>query len=249
MIVFIHGLNTYGDDDLHVGPLAFGPMHARLEEELKARGHHFLPVLGLGFGSPEEQAEKARPQLPKDGPLYLFGQSTGGLVARVLAAHPALSSRIHSVFTIGTPHRGTAAAEFGLNFETRHPQLTKIFSMAGYDTRKKAEIFSHYTPKALHEFNQRYSERPNMYSLICEVERRALSWPLRPFYKNLHPANQSSDGFIWAESQSWGESLGPFQLDHFTQLGFFPFFSTQAREHARREFDRLIAQIDRIVSK
>lgn len=250
-IVFIHGLNTYGDDDLHIGPLKFGSMHSRLERELKAIGHTFVAVTGLGYGSPEEQAERALKQVPESCEIYLLGQSTGGLVSRVLAAHPELSSRVRAVMTIGTPHGGAAAAEFGLDFPQRYPTFARLFSLAGYDTRQKVEVFQRFTPKAMREFNQKYpiSGTYKAISLICEVAREQLSWPLQFFYKKLHPDSQKSDGLIWTESQIWGTTEGPFQLDHFAQLGFFPHLSPKARAEARKEFHRLITCIDRYVTQ
>lgn len=250
-IVFIHGLNTYGDDDIHIGPLKFGYMHSRLEAEFKALGHDFVAVTGLGYGTPEEQAERALQQLPETAELHLLGQSTGGLVSRVLAAHPALNSRVRTVMTVGTPHGGTAAAEFALNFPEKHPTLTRLFSVAGYDTRLKAEIFKRFTPQAMREFNEKYPilSTYKAISLICEVERERLSWPLQFFYKKLHPGSQKSDGLIWTESQKWGAQEGPFQLDHFAQLGFFPHLSRSARTEAEKEFRRLITCIDRFVTQ
>ncbi len=250
-LVFVHGLNTYGDDDVHIGPLTFGLMHARLERELKTLGHTFVPITSLGHGSPEEQAQRALKQIPSVSEMHLLGQSTGGLVSRVLAAHADLSPRVRTVITIGTPHGGTNAAEFGLQFHEKYPSLSRLFAFAGYDTRQKAEIFRCFTLEAMSEFNRKYPvlDTYKAVSLICEVDENGLSWPLRFLYKKLHPESQKSDGLIWTESQRWGHQEGPFRLDHFGQLGFFPHLSPSARAQARAEFRRLIMCIDRIVTR
>jgi triacylglycerol lipase len=251
-IVFLHGLNTFGDDLLHVGPVTFGMMHDRLLAAFAKRGIEFIPVTALGAGSPEQQAERAlrflqsKRLIDSPTPMHLLGHSTGGLVARVLAASPELKDRIKTVFTLGTPHQGTDAAHFGVAFSERHPVLRRLFAAFGYDTLKKHEIFGHFTPEAMQEFNRRFPLPANMrlVSLLCEVDGDDLSWPLAALQSRLVPAitvgEARSDGFILSKSQLIGERLGPFKLDHFGELGFFFQTRSLARASGRREFDRLV---------
>lgn len=252
MIVFLHGLNTYGDDEIHIGPLRFGPMHAALERALTSAGLKFTTLLDLGMGSPDELARKAFSSLEgsilKTEKLHLLGQSTGGLVAVSLAS--LLQDRVKSVITIGTPHRGSRSAELGLEFPSRHPKLTGLISRAGYDPRQKSKIFERYTSQALQGF---HDARPlhtstRIYSALCKVDERSLSWPLALlglFQKYQAPG----DGLIELDSQVYGIPLGPFQLDHYGELGYFPHLSGNRRRQARAEFERMITEIIGIVSK
>lgn len=251
-IVFIHGLNTYGDDDVHIGPLRFGRMHANIERAFDERGVRVVSLGGLGTGSPVEQAMRASQVLKSrnlPARFHLLGQSTGGLVARVLAASPEWQIRIGTIFTVGTPHAGTLAARFGLEFADHYPALCRLFTMFGYDTRAKGEIFRHFTEDRLAEFNQKFPGTPTVreISVICEVPREKLSWPLAIFHSRLNPTLQPSDGFIWSASQKRGEQWGPFALDHFSELGFFPHLSAGRRQEARAEFLRMIDAIVRHV--
>jgi pimeloyl-ACP methyl ester carboxylesterase len=252
--VFVHGLNTYGDDDLHIGPLKFGSMHARLAKALAVRKVLVQSLTGLGAGSPEKQAERAVATMATIakveplGELVLLGQSTGGLVARVMAAKLG-GERVKAIVTWGTPHAGSLAARFGLELGEKLPALQKIFARLGYDTQAKAEIFRHFTPEAMIEFNKKYPAVNRETSLICEVAAPDLSWPLIPFYRKIHPQCEPSDGFIWSESQKRGETLGPFALDHFGELGFFPHLDPRAKARARSEFERLVDEIVKLVSK
>lgn len=256
MIVFIHGLNTFGDDLLHVGPLTFGLMHSRLEAEFRKRDVDFVGVLGQGAGSPEEQAEKcllflaSTGLLSGDSGLVLLGQSIGGIVARVLAARPTLKNRIRAVVTLGTPHAGTNVSDFALKFDENHPTLHKLACQFGYDTTAKAASFRHYTPEAMTRFNERYPAQIDVpeYSLICEVDWAAISLPLRALYKRIHPPAHEgslpkSDGFIWTASQARGRIVGPFALDHFAALGACFHLSPSARKSARLEFERMIEAV------
>ena len=251
-LVFIHGLNTYGDDDIHIGPLRFGAMHARLEKRFRDLGHGFHAPQNLGAGSPEEMAEAAARQVREfapRGPIHLLGQSTGGLVARAMAAREEFRERIASIITWGTPHQGTIAAHFAIEFARRRPGLARVFKTFGYDTGAKGSIFAHYTPEAQQTFNTRFPQtNERSFSLVCEVNQADLSWPLGFFHSRLHPEREASDGFVWRESQTWGNARGPFRLDHFGELGFFPHLRLSARRRAEIEFERLISEIDRIVS-
>jgi hypothetical protein len=272
-LIFIHGLNTYGDDLLHVGPLTFGPMHLRIEKKFlelaRAQGApvFFIPVLELGAGSAQDQALRAESYL-KSLPLFnehptadihLLGQSTGGLVARVLASESGFRLRIKTVLTFGTPHHGTSAADFALAFEKNFRQTAKVFSLFGYDTQSKANIFQHFTPAAMADFNIRYVPKSGVrtLSLICAVPRALIPVPLRLFYRQFHSSKlgerpqigaAESDGFITTLSQSWGETRGPYGLDHFAELGFFLQTSARQRKKAASEFSRLLETVLQVVS-
>jgi len=253
-LIFIHGLNTYGDHDIHIGPLKFGPMHIRLERAFSDRGIRFRSISGSMFAHPFEQAEQIVQQvqsLPITTRFHVLGQSTGGLVARAVAQHPKLHDRVASVLTMGTPHRGAPAAEFGLAFNENHPLLKRVLATCGYDTARKLTIFQAYTPKAVDEFCQELSARAKtpasqlQASFICQVEGAQTSWPLLMLESLLNSENQMGDGLISSDSQRFGLVQGPFALDHFGELGFFPHFSRSARVNAALEFNRMI---DAIVS-
>lgn len=244
LIIFVHGLNTYGDDDIHIGPLKFGEMHRHWHRALSARLLQFRPVTNLETRSPLDQAEEIIRNLDDLDPnerLHLLGQSTGGLTARALAVHPRWRERVASVMTVGTPHQGADAALFGLRFAERFPAWHRLFRLFGYDTVRKSTIYSHFTPEAVSEFNR----GPNLpgdiraFSFICELPESELSWPLRLMHGRLNPDRNAGDGFISSQSQTFGEAHGTFALDHFGELGFFPFLSASARLKGSAEFERL----------
>ena len=259
-LVFLHGLNTFGDDDLHLGPLRFGLMHRHLESAFRERGVPFIPVTGIGAGSPEVLAERALAFLEKnavlerEGAIDLLGQSVGGIVARALAARSELKGRVRLVMTLGTPHLGSTAAETGVEFEHRHPVLDRAARLFGYDTRAKRDVFRHYTPAALAEFNVRFPATAREIALLCEVEPRDLTLPIRALFERLQRKTAdgkrlAGDGFIPTGSQRRQENLGPFALDHLSALGYFFFSRPSARRRAEQEFARLVATVAELVTK
>jgi pimeloyl-ACP methyl ester carboxylesterase len=256
-VVFLHGLNTFGADDLRIGPLNFGLMHTRIDSEFRklSRGLalRLVSVTGCGCGPAEEQAERASEFLEAagiSGDLVLFGHSVGGLVARALAARPEMEGRVRKIITVGTPHRGAMVADLGLSFATRHPFLYRILKFGGYDTLEKTKTIAQFTLASLEAFNARTPSTPNVeeIALICEARWSELSWPYFFGYLHLHPRGSdrvfpASDGFIYSESQKRGRLMGPFALDHYGQMGFFFQLNPFARKKAKSEFHRLIATV------
>ena len=249
-LVFLHGLNTFGTDDLRIGLMNFGPMHARLEKEFSKRDIDFIGVTGVGSGSPEEQAENASKFLAGSGfldadrPFIFLGHSAGGLTARALALRPEFKGRVKMVITMGTPHAGAKVAELGLELDRRHPVIFRALAAAGYDTKKKTAIFNHFTPASVAAFNERAPAITREVTLLCEATRNELSWPYYFSYNQIHPTpGVKSDGFIESNSQKRGEVIGPFAVDHYGEMGFFFQLSLSARKQAQCEFQRLIDQV------
>ncbi len=251
-IVFFHGLNTYGDDDLHVGPLRYGSMNSPWENALRANGIEVFSPENLGYHPVHEQAELALARLKANGwlekgDLFLLGQSSGGLVARALASHNETLVKINGVLTVGTPHQGTTAAELGLEFATSNSRMSRALSKIGYDASKRSKVFERYLKKSMDEFNAKFPLRDNFWSgyALCEAKRSQLSWPLLIAHGALHRGTESgkSDGFVSSESQAWGECLGRYELDHFGNLGFFLQPLPHLRKKARAEFARLALDV------
>jgi triacylglycerol lipase len=109
----------------------FGHVRAFLLEALRQRGvdAEVIPVLSHPTASIRTRAKDLHQAIAQvageRGPLHLIGHSTGGLDARLfvspgvdlgaqagLTPVEALASRVRSVVTVATPHRGTGLASF-----------------------------------------------------------------------------------------------------------------------------------------
>lgn len=278
-VIFLHGLNTFGDDELHIGPLRFGKMDRELSKEFARHGVGLQTVNRVGQGSPEEQAEivftwlktqVAEKKLSQDRPLVLLGNSLGGLVARVVAHRMPNSMlapwSIPLVVTWGTPHRGVVAAGVANEFSRRYPTLFRttryLAKLANYDLTQKEQTFRHYTPQAMDTFNLRFpalNGKTREVSLLCRVPIQHVApcfWPLYPKFHDLgyggmfyrlvteNESHSPSDGFVPVGSQLWGDVIGDFRLDHFTQLGFVELLPRRSsREIARSEFRDLVSNM------
>lgn len=276
-IIFLHGLNTFGDDVLHLGPVTLGRMDLHLRAEFEKQGARFFSVDGVGSGSPEVQARIAIAQLAKENPfekgsrVFLLGNSMGGLAARALAkiwreepnSNPH-ELRLQGLLSWGTPHHGTSAAAMALEIPKTYPRLVRVLSKLGYHLTKNSSTYSHYTPDSLREFNRLHPinlETPE-YTFGCAIPFRKSAPYFWSLYGKTHsiPASEilkswksdkaPSDGFISLESQTWGRSFGPYQLDHFTQSGFFSILPTrQQKNDARTEFEKLCFDMKKLMTE
>ena len=200
MAVFFHGLNTFGDDLLHLGPVTMGRMDRYLAPAMREQGVHFISVEKVGDGTPESQAEWAISWLQKNAPeirgkeISLLGNSIGGLVARAFAKKlrerpQVLNASIKKIVTWGTPHRGTIAADLtehlAQTFPRLFPHLTSALSKMDYHVENKSSTFKAYSPRALEKFNLAHPIQPETpeISLLCSVPAADVS----PYFWTLYP--------------------------------------------------------------
>ena len=253
MIVFIPGLNTYGDGRIHFGPLPFGLMHASWEREARARSLEFAALTSIGHaGLPAEfeHALKRFDALKSARPAFFIGHSAGGLVAHAIAG--ARPDRVAGVLTVGTPHVGAAIAELAMRLQDRRPLWNRIFRTFGYDVAAKSDAFRHLTPDGVAQFRaqQLATDLPAFYAQ-CEAKGFELGLPFLALHAAFPEARlASSDGFVSTESQAQrGVRLGAYRLDHFAQLGCFLQIGVAQRTQARREFARLVDDSFRLASQ
>ncbi len=239
VVFFFHGLNTFGDDLLHFGPVNLGRMDRFVTPALESGGLKVYSINGVGSGSPESQARLAASQisgfkdLQPESNVTLIGNSMGGLVTRALARlwkiEPGLNShglKIEKLISWGTPHQGTRVADLALKVSKKHP------------------TFMHYSTTAIGRFNELHplNAFAPEFCFTCAVGWREVSPYFYPYFfvhSRSHPP-RPSDGFISVENQTWGRVRGTFRLDHFGQTGFSMIFPTRAqRERSRKEFTKL----------
>ncbi|CAN5475486.1 hypothetical protein BH10BDE1_BH10BDE1_26280 [soil metagenome] len=271
-IIFFHGLNTYGDDLLHIGPVNLGRMDRYLVPELEKHSVHIVSIDGIGDGTPEAQADTAMKQISQmpnvDGPIHLLGNSLGGLVARVVAT----KMKVASVMSWGSPHLGAGAADLALKFPERYPKMTEALKKIGYVVGKNSDVYRHYSSDGLEDFNRRYPLRSTTpeHSFVCAVPLKDVSPYFWPFYGPLHGVGPldfakgivtsatldrlgrapDSDGFITVASQSRGQVHGPYYLDHFVQAGFISMLPRPSqRKRALPEFQKLCSEIAAVALK
>ena len=252
-VFYFRGLNTSGDDLLHLGPYKPDTMFGVLQEEYLKKGVPFIPVTGMGTAplpiviSRAKQFILEHPEWEKHKKVHFYGHSTGGVVARALLHEPEFQGRVISHLSLAVPHRGCKGADNAILTPEARPIFTKFMSAAGWE-ESRLQLYHDLSTAGLEEFNQQYRDIENVdyASIPCAVTPDDICWPLYPLYFMTHrdPYGQwchlPSDGLIHLESQKWGEILGECTLDHISQLGHFYFFSSARKQKHRSQFAKMI---------
>lgn len=246
-IFYIPGLNNYGDDRVHLGPLKFFRMHTVLAKNLAQHGikiHPFYPEKDDLKTKITKLGKKIKSE--SKSPVIILGHSTGGIIARSFLNDPELKSHIAGIITFGCPHQGSHLADLAHRLTSQKNLKLKILKFFGYDAIKNLNYILDLSSENLkNHFSVEDKTGVPSYSLVCTKPHRQLplAFKLLYSYSGENPTF-ATDGIVSEESQKWGKTLGPFNLDHLAQIGFFkhlvnPFHKRQTIE----EFDRLIKTI------
>ncbi len=206
-VVLIHGL--LGFDEIGVGkPIRyFGSARDALERAGVLVYTPALPPVGSIVARAAALAEAVN-ALPAHR-VHLIAHSMGGLDARYAIDRLGLAARVRTLTTIGTPHRGTPAADMGRLIS---PLLKRV----------GADALDDLTSAAAARFNEEIPNhrRVRYYSVVAAIRP---STPTHPVLKPLHrvlAAWGENDGVVPAESQEWGEVLERIESDHWGQIGW-----------------------------
>ena len=211
-IVLVHGL--FGFDRVQVGNFTVASYFPGIPELLRAAGNRVLiPTLSPTAGT-VKRAEQLKAFLEKEcpgEPVHLIAHSMGGLDARWMISQLGMAERVLSLTTVGTPHRGTAFADWGI---TKFERLLKpvlgflgVPLQAFYDlTTSKCRTFNEQTPDAA---NVRY------FSIAGNHDGSLLApgW-LLPYGVVLR-AEGPNDGVVAQSSAKYGETFDVWECDHF----------------------------------
>ena len=132
-IVLAHGL--FGFARIGVGRLTFTSYFRGIPEALTEAGNRVLVTRVPAIGSVDARAARLAEQILEafpDEPVHLIGHSMGGLDARRLLADPSWRKRVLTLTTVGTPHLGSALADFA---KLRVGRVYRLMAALGVEPR------------------------------------------------------------------------------------------------------------------
>ena len=159
--------------------------------------------------------------------VNIIAHSMGGLDARYAITHLGLHSRVASLTTIGTPHRGTPIADSGAMFIGDWPKFRRILDRVGANVDGLYDL----TTLRMEEFNRLVQNSAGVvYSSVVGAVT-PLGRPVNPFLVPSHTFLERivgpNDGIVPAESQKWGDVIGEIHADHWEQVGWSRSFDAQ----------------------
>jgi len=216
-VVLVHGL--FGFDRIGVPGARFDYFRG-IAKHLDTLGCHAHAVkLPMASSVPARAKElvAAIEALPHDR-IDLIAHSLGGLDARFALAHLGLASRVRSLVTVGTPHRGTPIADLlhkgPLDWARR---LVGVLGMP-------IEALEWLSTESLEQFNREVPDVPGVrYACVVGGLHKADSVvpiALVPAHAYLRKVSGVNDGVVPVSSQYWGETIAEIEADHFSQIGW-----------------------------
>jgi triacylglycerol lipase len=221
-----------GFDTLRLGPLLLVEYFRGIPDALRAAGNRVLVASLSPTRGVAERAQQLKELLDRESshePVHLLAHSMGGLDSRYLISHLGMSHRVLSLTTLGTPHRGTAFADWGIRRLQRVVQplfeFVNLPSQAFFDlTVAHCAAFNHRTPDAP---GVRYFSVAGNFQLHWLMPEWQI--PARILARSEGP----NDGLVSVASASWGESCTLWDGDHLNLIN-----RRHAWAAARRQKDR-----------
>lgn len=210
-IVLVHGL--LGFDRIKVGPFTLLRYFPGIEDALTEAGHRVaVPNLAKTRGV-SHRGEQLRQFILEQFPnecVHIIAHSMGGLDARYMVSRLDMQERVLSLTTIGTPHRGTAFADWTL----RHFGRTSkpLLNFLGVPT----DAWDDLTTENCSRLNEITPDVPGVryYSVAgaCPLDLLSPLW--RPAGELVAEREGANDGVVSIESAKYGEGCEVWDADH-----------------------------------
>jgi len=245
-IVLVHGL--LGFDRLRVLGWPIATYFNGIPEVLTAAGNCVvIPVLSP-TGSVAARAAELKAFLDAtvpDEPVHLIAHSMGGLDSRYMISRLGMHDRVLTLTTLGTPHRGTAFADWGTDHLGASVQafldLFCISADAFYDLRRdRCAEFNRQTPDA---------EKVRYYSIAGVFVPDPLSSLWRLSYDVITEQEGVNDGLVSVASARYGERFEQWDDTNHADLINWPNPAAQIEGHWHNRASDYLVLITRLASE
>ena len=160
--------------------------------------------------------------------VHIVAHSMGGLDARLMIYRYRMEERIVSLTTIGTPHLGTAYADWGLRRFGGFIDLVRPMGVDLSGFRDLTRPACRQRNRLLEEFEEQNSV---LYRTIAGAQpRERIFLPMRPSHRIIEREEGENDGLVSVASAMWKEAyfLEKIDADHFNQLGWWDWGEAKA---------------------
>lgn len=242
-IVLVHGLCGYDR------VVAFGrtlkDYFPGIRGQLEAAGNRVLvPRLSCTLGVAARAGELKRyieRRVPDGGPVHLIGHSMGGLDSRYMISKLGMADRVRSLTTVGTPHRGTAFADWGV--KRFGPLVSPFFHLLGLSY----QAFLDLTTAVCRRFNENVPDVPGVRYLsvagVCDTRLMGPEWWLP--HGIVDRAEGPNDGIVSVTSARWGERIDVWEGDHLNLVNWPNRFARRSGfwERIAPDYGRIVRRV------
>ena len=186
---------------------------------LRAAGNRVFTARLSPTGGIAERAEQLKSVIERESPhepVHIFGHSMGGLDARYMISRLGMAKRVHSLTTLGTPHRGTAFADWGVRrFRSLACPLFRFFGLS-------YQAFEDLTTARCRRFNREVEDAPgvNYYSVAGKVHADTMAWHWQVPSRIIDRLEGENDGVVSVSSARWGKDCEVWDGDHMSLVNW-----------------------------
>ena len=216
-IVLVHGLLGFGQ--VRMGGVTLSDYFPGISQKLRAAGNRVLvpnlsPTAGVA-----ERAAQLKQFIDRESPfepVHLLAHSMGGLDSRFMVSRLGMADRVLTLTTLGTPHRGTTFADWGVS---RLSHLVKpVLNLLGLPT----QAFRDLTTAMCRRFNEEVPDVPQVqYFSVAGRHDGSLLTPEWLLSYNIVLENEGdNDGVVSVASARWGQSMEVWEGDHLSLVNW-----------------------------
>lgn len=216
-VVLVHGL--FGFDHVRLWRWKIASYFPGIPEYLRHNGNHVLVARVSPLGGVADRAAELKEFLDKEvpeKPVHLIAHSMGGLDCRYLISRLGMASRVLSLTTVGTPHRGTSFADWTIG--RLEAVLKPVFQRFGLPR----QAFYDLTTTSCRAFNEHVPDVAEV-RYFSVAGRHDASW-FQPEWRVPHRVvlqrEGPNDGVVSLTSATYGESLEVWEGDHFSLINW-----------------------------
>lgn len=210
-LVLVHAL--CGFDRLYAFRRTVVDYFPGVREQLEAAGNRVYGARVSPTAGVADRAADLRRYILREvpaGPVHIIAHSMGGLDARYMIANLGMESRVRSLTTIGTPHRGTVLADWAVR---RFARLIVPFLRVAQIPH---QAFYDLMTDECRRFNAVVPDAPGVryFSVAGRAEAPWVGAEWRLPHRIVTRAEGPNDGVVSVASATWGEHTEIWQGDH-----------------------------------
>lgn len=216
-IVLVHGL--FGFERLRLAGFTMASYFPGIVSKLEQAGNRVLVPSLSPTGGVADRALQLKTFLEANShgePVHLVAHSMGGLDARYMISCLGMADKVLSLTTLGTPHRGTAFVDWGIQrLERLVKPLLELFGMP-------TQGFYDLTTSRCKAFNEKVPDAPGVrYFSVAGLHNSSYFTPewFLP-HGIVHQAEGENDGVVSIASAKWGEEQDVWEGDHFSLVNW-----------------------------
>jgi triacylglycerol lipase len=217
-IVLVHGL--FGFNRLGIAGATLVNYFPGISELLTASGNRVLVPALTPTGAVADRASQLKDFLIKQAPgepVHVIAHSMGGLDSRYMISCLGMANQVLTLTTLGTPHRGTSFADWGIE------RLERIIKPVLDAIGMPYQGFYDLTRPKCKEFNEKVIDVPTVryFSVGGKHDGHFLhpEWflPFRIVTKH----EGDNDGVVSLASAKYGETFDVWDGDHLRLVNWY----------------------------